>query len=94
MFVYMEKEDMDQLKRKFGVVLVALFATLSLAIPLALASEPEDDPEAVKNCPAICRTLEYNGVWWWVEGCGGLPKACSVNPNARHQLTQRDLRVR
>lgn len=90
----MERKDMEQMKRKLGVLLVALFASLSLAIPLALASEPDDDPEAVKNCPAVCRTLEYNGVWWWIEGCGGLPRACSANPSGRHTFTQRDLRVR
>lgn len=94
MFVRLEDTQMSEFKRKVGTLVVALFASLSLAIPLALAAQPdEDDPEVIKNCPAACRTIEYNSFMWFVE-CFGLPRQCSANPNGRHMLTQRDLRVR
>lgn len=85
---------MQEMKRKVGGLLVALFASLSLAVPLALAqSEVDDDPETVMNCPAACKQIEYNSFWWFVE-CFGLPQKCSANPNGTSHLTQRNLRVR
>lgn len=85
---------MRQQKEKFGRLFLALFVSFSLSVPMALAMPDDpDDPEAIKLCPPACRQIEYNSFEWFLS-CFGLPRVCSATPNGRHQVSQRDLRMR